>query len=85
MLLALREERYRYLSIGVDRVLIMRKARIHCVSMLSKVCGMRPVRFLETRSTGGNDVPIYTSQYIAFATKLCSGGIVYLCSIEVLG
>jgi hypothetical protein len=35
---------------------------MHCVSRLSRTCGMRPVRFLEIRSSGLNDVPVFVSK-----------------------
>jgi hypothetical protein len=41
----------------VDRVLIIRIARITCVSNVSRTCGMRPVRFFDTLSSGEKDVP----------------------------
>lgn len=46
-----------YLSIFVPRLLIIRMARMHCVSRLSMTWGMRPLRFLETLSSGVNEVP----------------------------
>ena len=43
---------------GVERLLIIRMARAHWVSMLSMTWGMRPEMFLETRSSGLKDVPV---------------------------
>lgn len=73
MLLDLRVDRYRYLSMGVDLELIIFMARITWVSMFSITWGMRPVRFFVTRSSGVNDVPVW-SQLLSYEHTLGMSG-----------
>lgn len=42
----------------VPRVFIIFMARATCVSIDSNACGIRPVRFFDTLSSGENEVPV---------------------------